>query len=150
MTSYCHMLFSRHTAPMRGEMWTKNSSGLKSNVPFVTERFRTKLLFFWEISCECHACYLNATLLIEVHVTDQNSSGISRGKSTSLHTDISLTSTGVGAWDGSVTCDVSVNPLECEAKEERKTVSTFEYTALMYRYISKTLALATAHWHGMA
>jgi hypothetical protein len=91
----------------------------------------------------------NATLLIEVRDKNQNSSGISRGKSTSLHTDISLTSTGVGAWDGSVKCDVSVNPLECEAREERETVSTFEYTALMYRFVSKTLALVTAHWHGI-
>jgi hypothetical protein len=51
----------------------------------------------------------HAPLLIEVRVTDQSSSRISRGRCTSLHTGISLTSTGVRAWDGSVTCDVSVN-----------------------------------------
>jgi hypothetical protein len=54
----CHVAYFSHRTAMRGEIWMKNCFGLRSKVPFITDRLQPNLHCLKRICRECHTIFI--------------------------------------------------------------------------------------------
>jgi hypothetical protein len=106
---------------MRGDVWTKEIFGLWIKVPFVTDRFRLNLERLYRVGRQCHVWCFPYPFAMPGEIGRKNFLA-SRTKCPSLLTDlVQICNEGI-AWTGRARSDVSVTPLQCEAREGRKSV----------------------------
>jgi hypothetical protein len=94
---------------------------LKSILHFVANRFRPNLDWLWIMSGEWHFCCLSYPTAMHGAIRTKIVSSW-RIKCPSLLTDFNQTCTACCKWKNSSTTDVTVHPLQCEARQEWKPV----------------------------
>jgi hypothetical protein len=89
---------------------------------FATDRFRSNLRSFWTTGRECSTCCLDCPSPMRGEIERKNCFGL-KSKVPFLPTHFDQTCTASSPWAVSTMFDVSVTPLQWEARLGRKTVS---------------------------
>jgi hypothetical protein len=119
----CHVAYFSHPTVMQRETRTKNSFGLYSKDPFITDPFQPNLHCKWRTRSECHVVYFSHPTAMRGEIGRITLSA-ARVRCLSLLTAFNLTCTHFSAYAGSAMWHISVNSLQCEGIHGRESVSS--------------------------